>query len=134
MNTTTEILKALPPEFLDMKTKGFSFFNATPQAEQRKLLNSLLDAHAQALVKLAEREKEKEELLQTLQYIWENDKTVYDYRGRDSENRNAELPNGKGERWLTPREIAESTLREFGRSPHKPLPQPPAQSQAGEGV
>jgi hypothetical protein len=50
----------------------------------------------------------------TLAYVFENDKTEYDYYGKRARNRNGKLPD-EG-RWITPRELAEDALRQGGTS------------------
>jgi len=55
----------------------------------------------------------RKELVTALKTIIRNDKTEYTYSGKKSLNRLDEAPK-KGRRWLTPREIAASVLREMG--------------------
>ena len=51
------------------------------------------------------------ELRATLASIMTNDKTVYEYKGKDRLNRDGHEPR-RGTRWATPRELADEILRD----------------------
>lgn len=57
---------------------------------------------------------DRKELKEVFEYIIRADKTSeYTYRGLDSKDRLGNSPK-EGSKWLTPREVAEKALTEFG--------------------
>ena len=55
-------------------------------------------------------------LAKSLEMCAENDKTVYDYRGKDRLNRNGGAPREVWSRFKTPREIATDALAEYRKA------------------
>lgn len=59
-------------------------------------------------------EQEKLEMARYFLQIFLNDKTQYNYQGKDRQNRMGIVPTGKGSRWQTPAEIAQFALKRLG--------------------
>jgi DNA repair exonuclease SbcCD ATPase subunit len=71
---------------------------------------------------IREKDKQLKELREALQMIIDNDKTKYDYRyagSKMAKNRNGYWPP-EGQRWSTPKEIAERTIAAIDQQEIKP--------------